>query len=153
MLKVSEKRYFNTEWWKFNVQRMVMGTTSNVPVKSKLKHSPPPPRAYPGHLTSFPAREGGNLMNLVFPGAGHLITTHRGWGIWLLASISCYITLIPGGVIHCKSWRRPALMHSERKIPDSWQTRWKAKACTSFALYWIFQEPVVVSSACKSVVY
>ena len=30
-------------------------------------------------LTSFPAREGGNL-----------ITTHRGWGIWSLASISCY---------------------------------------------------------------
>ena len=41
-----------------------------VSVKSKLKH---PPRAYPGHLTSFPAREGGNLMNLVFPGAGNLI--------------------------------------------------------------------------------
>ena len=31
----------------------------NVPVKSKLQH---PPRAYPGHLTSFPAREGGNLI-------------------------------------------------------------------------------------------
>ena len=30
----------------------------------------PPPRAYPGHLMSFPAREGGNLINLVFPGAG-----------------------------------------------------------------------------------
>ena len=29
-----------------------------------------PPRAYPGHLTSFPAREGGNLINLVFLGAG-----------------------------------------------------------------------------------
>ena len=29
-----------------------------------------PPRAYPGYLTSFPAREGGNLINLVFPGAG-----------------------------------------------------------------------------------
>ena len=53
---------------------------SYVPVKSKLKHSPTP-RAYPGHLTSFAAREGGNLMNLVFPGAGHLITTHRRWGI------------------------------------------------------------------------
>ena len=33
----------------------------NVPVKSKLKH---PPRVYPRHLTSFPARDGGNLMNL-----------------------------------------------------------------------------------------
>ena len=48
----------------------------NVPVKSKLQH---PRRAYPGHLTSFLAWEGGNL-----------ITTHRGWGIWLLASMSCY---------------------------------------------------------------
>ena len=41
---------------------------ANVPVKSKLQH--PPHRAYPGHLTPFLAREGGNL-----------ITTHRGWGI------------------------------------------------------------------------
>ena len=32
--------------------------------------SPPPPRAYPGHLMSYPAREGGNLINFVFPGAG-----------------------------------------------------------------------------------
>ena len=32
-----------------------------------------PPRAYPGHLTFFPAREGGNLINLVFPGAGSLL--------------------------------------------------------------------------------
>ena len=47
-------------------------------------------RAYPGHLTPFPTRERGNLMNLVFPGVGHLIITHRGWGIWPLASISCY---------------------------------------------------------------
>ena len=28
-------------------------------LKSKLQH---PPRAYPGHLTHFPAREGGNLI-------------------------------------------------------------------------------------------
>ena len=28
------------------------------------------PRAYLGHLMSFPAREGGNLINLVFLGAG-----------------------------------------------------------------------------------
>ena len=34
-----------------------------------------------------------------------------------------------------KSWRRQALMHSKRKIPDSWRTGWKSKACTSFALY------------------
>ena len=34
-----------------------------------------------------------------------------------------------------KSWRRQALMYSKRKIPDSWRTGWKARACTSFALY------------------
>ena len=50
-----------------------------------------PPRAYPGHLTSFPVREGGNLMNLVFPGAGNLITTHGGGELNLIvASISCF---------------------------------------------------------------
>ena len=53
---------------------------SCVPVKLKLKH-PRLPGYTPGILTSFPDREGGNLMNLVFPGAGHLITTHGGWGI------------------------------------------------------------------------
>ena len=42
---------------------------------------PPLPQAYPGHLTSLAAQKGGNLMNLVFPRVGHLITTHRGWGI------------------------------------------------------------------------
>ena len=36
-----------------------------VPVKLKLKHPP----GHPRHLMSFPAREGGNLINLVFPGA------------------------------------------------------------------------------------
>ena len=34
-----------------------------------------------------------------------------------------------------KSWRRQAFMHSKQKIPDSWWTGWKAKACTSFVLY------------------
>ena len=58
-----------------------------VPVKSKLKH---PPRAYPGHLTPVPVRKG-----------GHLITTHRGWGIWSLASITCYQSRwFPGGLIN-----------------------------------------------------
>ena len=46
---------------------------SNVPVKSKLQHlSLGIPRA-------FDAQEG-----------WHLITTDRGWPIWLLVSISCY---------------------------------------------------------------
>lgn len=41
--------------------------SSNVLVKSNLQH---PPTGMPGHLTPFPARQGENLMNLVFPGAG-----------------------------------------------------------------------------------
>ena len=73
-------------------------------------------------------------MSLVFPGAGHLITTHRGWGIWSLASISCYVTLIPRPS-RDKSWRRQALMHSKRKITLFVADWLKSKACTSFALY------------------
>ena len=57
----------------------LMSSISYVPVKSKLQHPPPPPWAYPGHLTPFLTREGGNL-----------ITTHRGWGFRSLASMSCY---------------------------------------------------------------
>ena len=55
----------------------------DVPVKAKLKQYPTghTPGVYPGHLTYFAFWEGGNLVNLVFPGAGHLITTHRGRGI------------------------------------------------------------------------
>ena len=35
--------------------------------------SPPPPRAYPGHLTPLPYRGGGNLIIRVFRGVGNLI--------------------------------------------------------------------------------
>ena len=52
---------------------------------------PPSPRAYPGHLTPFPAPGGGNFIILVFPVAGHLITTQWWWGIWSLASILCHV--------------------------------------------------------------
>ena len=38
-------------------------------------------------------------------------------------------------VNHGRSWWRQVLMHSKQKIPDSWRTGRKAKACTSFALY------------------
>ena len=38
--------------------------------QSNRSFNTPPPRANPLHLTSFPAREGGNLINLVFPEAG-----------------------------------------------------------------------------------
>ena len=55
----------------------------------------PPPRAYPGHLTPFPAQEGGVL-----------ITTHGWWGIWSLATISCYeLRWFPRRLIN-KSWQR-----------------------------------------------
>ena len=42
--------------------------------------SPRPLPTYPRHLTPFPAREGGLIIS-VFPGEGHLITFHKGWGI------------------------------------------------------------------------
>ena len=35
---------------------------------SQIEASTSPSRAYPGHLTPLPAWDGGNLMNLVFPG-------------------------------------------------------------------------------------
>ena len=91
--------------------KIVVVSERNVPVKSKLKH--PLPRAYPRHLTSFATREGGNLMNLVFPGAGHLLSTHRGWGIWLLASIACYVALISRGMIN-HGGDKPWCIQSER---------------------------------------
>ena len=102
----------------------------NVSVKSKLQHSP---RAYPGHLTSFPAREGGNLINLVFLGAG--IWSLLIWGGEFDRKSRFHVASRADSTRGDKSWRRQAFMHSKRKIPDSWQTGWKAKACTSFVLY------------------
>ena len=61
-----------THFWCFYEQLVLLYVT----VKLKLQH---PLQAYPGHLTSCLAWEGGNL-----------IITHRGWGIWSLASMSCY---------------------------------------------------------------
>ena len=106
---------------------------ANVPVKSKLKHPPPPPRTYPGHLTSFPAREGGNLINLVFPGTG-IWSLLIGGGEFDRYS-RFHVTSRADSMRGDKSWRRQAFMHSKRKIPDLWQTGWKANSCTSFVLY------------------
>ena len=50
---------------------MKLGT--NVSVKSKLQHAPPP-KANPGHLTPLPSRGGGNLIIRVFQGVGNLIS-------------------------------------------------------------------------------
>ena len=45
---------------------------TNVPVKSKLQHPPPP--VITQHLTPFSCPgEGGNLMSLVFPVVGHVM--------------------------------------------------------------------------------
>ena len=71
----------------------------NVPVKSKLKH---PPRACPGHLTSFTAREGGN-DELGLPGAGHLITTQVVGN--LIASFD-FMLRRADSTWRDKSWRR-----------------------------------------------
>ena len=67
----------------------------------------PPPRAYPGHLTPFPARQGGNL-----------ITTHRGWGN-LITSLDIMLRVALN-----KSWRRrrgQTLMNSKEKNAYSWR--------------------------------
>ena len=82
-------------------------------VKSKLQHPP-------GHLTPFPAREGGNLF-----------TTHRGRGIWLLASISCCES--PWFHVCFRGLRRQTFMNSKEKIAYLWRIGWKPKAYTSCA--------------------
>ena len=71
------------------------------------------------------------LMNLVFPGAGHLITTHRGWGIWSLASISCYAALIPRGVIIMAEASLGVFKAKDTRFVADWL---KSKGL-SFALY------------------
>ena len=81
----------------------------NVPVTSKLQHPPPP--TLPGHLTSSLALEGGNL-----------ITTHRGWGIWLLAWMSCYKINHSRDV---KLWwiQRKRLRICGRLVENQWPTQ------------------------------
>ena len=96
-----------------NVRNFLRNKLLEIMYQSNRTLNTPPPRAYPGQLTSVAAREGGNLMNLVFPGEGYLITTHRGWGIWSLASISCCAALIPRGVIN-HGGDKPWCIQSER---------------------------------------
>ena len=56
-------------------------------------------------------------MNLVFPGARHLITTHN-WAGNLIAGFD-FMLRRADSTWRDKSWPRQALMHSKRKIPDS----------------------------------
>ena len=80
---------------------------------SQIEASTSPPRACPGHLTSFPARKGGNLINLVFPGAGF---DHYSLGVGnLIASLDFMlrVALIPRGVINHNE-DKPSCIQSER---------------------------------------
>ena len=72
------------------------GGACDVPVKLKLQHPLLP--VIPQHLMPFPAWEGGNLMSLVFPGVGHLITTNSGGEFDL--SFRLQVTLILNGLIN-----------------------------------------------------
>ena len=53
-----------------SITRCIAPIYSHLCISQIEASTSPPPRAYPGHLTPFPAREGENL-----------ITTRRGWGI------------------------------------------------------------------------
>ena len=81
-----------------------------VPVKSKLKHAPP---ACPRHLTSFPAQEGGNLINLVFPGAGIWSLLIGGGNLIASLDLMLRVALIPRGAIN-RSEDKPSCIQSER---------------------------------------
>ena len=95
--------------------------------------TPPPP---PGILRAFDVFScpgGGNLINLIFPGAG-IWSLLIGGGEFDRQS-RFHVTSRADSTRDDKSCRRQAFMNSKRKIPDSWRTGWKAKACTSFFLY------------------
>ena len=79
-------------------------------------------------------------MNLVFPGVGHLITTHKGVGN-LIASFD-FMLRRADSTWRGKSWRRQALMHTQ--FVADWL---KNKLCSVFEG---IQEPFVLSLACKS---
>ena len=99
---------------------------SEVMYQSNRSFNIPHPRAYPGQLTSFPAREGGNLI----------------------ASLDFMfrVALIPRGAIN----------HGEDKAKDTrfvadWlKSKGLHKLCSVFEG---IQEPFILSLACKSVVY
>ena len=59
----------------------LLSTHANVPVKLKLQH-PPPPRAYPGHLTPLPSQAfpgGREFDNNSLPGVGNLMGRRGKW--------------------------------------------------------------------------
>ena len=83
-------------------------------------------------------------MNQVFPRVGHLIPTHRGWGIL------CHTD----SMWRDKPWQRQgsidALEAKDTRFVADWlKSKGLHKLCSVFE---VIQEPFVLSSACKSVV-
>ena len=96
-----------------------------VPVKSKLKQSP---ASIARAFDVFCCPGGWEFDEVSLPRG-------RGVGVGNLIASFDFMLRHVDSTWRDKSWRRQALMHSKRKIPDSWRTGWKAKACTSFFLY------------------
>ena len=112
----------------------------NVPVKSKLKH--PPPRANPGHLTSFPTWEGGNLIYLVFPGTG-IWSLLIGVGN-LIASLDFMlrVALIPWGVIN-HGEDKPSCIQS-RRYPIRGGLAEKQRLAQAFFCIWRYSGTIYI---------
>ena len=90
-----------------------------------------------GHLTSFPAREGGNLIKL-----GNLIASL----VFMLR-----VALIPRGVTNHDE-DKPSCIQSER-YPIRGGLAEKQRLAKICSVFEGIQEPFMLSLACKSVVY
>ena len=90
----------------------------------------------PGHTPAFdvfcyPGGREFDELSLPWDGA----FDHYSYGVGNLIASFDFMLRRADSTWRDKSWQRQALMHSKRKIPDLWWTGWKAKSCTSFALY------------------
>ena len=90
---------------------------SNVSVKSKLKHPPPViPRAF----DVFCCPGGREFDELSLPRGGAF--DHYSYGVGNLIACFDFMLRRADSTWLDKSWWRQALMHTKRKIPDSWRT-------------------------------
>ena len=87
----------------------------NVPVKSKLKHSPP---GIPLAFDVFCCPGGREFDELRLPRGGAF--DHYSYGVGNLIASVDFMLRRADSDWRDKSWRMQALMHSKRKIPDSW---------------------------------
>ena len=69
-----------------------------------------PPPGIPWAFDVFSCPGGREFDELSLPRVGHLITSHRGWGIWSLVSISCH----ESRVINNHGEDKPSCIQSER---------------------------------------